>query len=51
MAIVRDNRGALLASNLSKYIAGAANTAGTPIDTNEMVNIINQFLGAGEQIS
>jgi len=39
MAIVRDNRGALLASNLSKYIAGAANTAGTPIDTNEMVKI------------
>jgi len=51
MAIVRDNRGALLASNLSKYLAGAANTAGTPIDTNEMVNIINQFLGTGEQIS
>lgn len=51
MAIIRDNRGALLASNLSKYLAGAANTAGTPIDTNEMVNIINQFLGTGEQIS
>ena len=51
MAIVRDNRGALLASNLSKYLAGAANTAGTPIDTSEMVNIINQFLGTGEQIS
>jgi hypothetical protein len=51
MAIVRDNRGALLASNLSKYLAGAANTAGTPIDTNEMVNIINQFLSTGEQIS
>jgi hypothetical protein len=50
MAIVRDNRGALLASNLSKYLANTANTAGTPIDTNEMVNIINQFLGTGEQI-
>ena len=51
MAIIRDNRGALLASNLSKYLAGAANTAGTPIDTTEMVKIINQFLGQGEQIS
>ena len=51
MAIIRDNRGSLLASNLSKYLAGAANTAGTPIDTNEMVKIINQFLGASEQIS
>ena len=51
MAVIRDNRGSLLASNLSKYLAGAANTAGTPIDTNEMVNIINQFLGQGEQIS
>ena len=51
MALVRDNRGALLASNLSQYLAGAANTAGTPIDTNELVNIVNQFLGQGEQIS
>jgi hypothetical protein len=51
MAIVRDNRGALLASNISKYIAGSANTAGTPVDTNELVKIINQFLGEGEQIS
>jgi hypothetical protein len=51
MAIVRDNRGALLASNLSKYIAGSANTAGTPVDTSELVKIINQFLGEGEQIS
>lgn len=51
MAILRDNRGALLASNLSQYLAGAANTAGTPIDTNEMVRILNQFLGEGEQIS
>jgi hypothetical protein len=51
MAIIRDNRGALLASNLSKYLAGAANTAGTPIDTNEMVKIVNQFLGQNEQIS
>jgi hypothetical protein len=51
MAVIRDNRGALLASNLSQYIAGAANTAGTPIDTNELVRIMNQFLGQGEQIS
>ena len=51
MAVIRDNRGALLASNLSQYLAGAANTAGTPIDTNEMVRILNQFLGEGEQIS
>jgi hypothetical protein len=51
MAIIRDNRGALLASNLSQYLAAAANTAGTPIDTNELVNILNQFLGQGEQIS
>lgn len=51
MALIRDNRGALLASNLSQYLAGAANTAGTPIDTNEMIRILNQFLGEGEQIS
>jgi hypothetical protein len=51
MAIIRDNRGALLASNLSKYIAGAANTAGTPIDTQEIVKTVNQFLGTKEQIS
>jgi hypothetical protein len=51
MALIRDNRGALLASNLSQYLAGAANTAGTPVDTNELVNIVNQFLGQGEQIS
>lgn len=51
MAIIRDNRGQLLASNLSSYLAGAANTAGTPIDTTELVNILNQFLGEGEQIS
>jgi hypothetical protein len=51
MALIRDNRGALLASNLSQYLAGAANTAGTPIDTNEFVRILNQFLGEGEQIS
>jgi len=51
MALIRDNRGALLASNLSQYLAGAANTAGTPIDTNELVRIVNQFLGTGEQIS
>ena len=50
MAVIRDNRGALLASNISQYIAGAANTAGTPIDTNQLVSIINQFLGTGEQI-
>ena len=51
MAIIRDNRGSLLASNLSQYLAAAANTAGTPVDTNELVNILNQFLGQGEQIS
>ena len=50
MAVIRDNRGALLASNLSQYLAGAANTAGTPIDTTELVRIMNQFLGQGEQI-
>lgn len=51
MALIRDNRGQLLASNLSQYLAGAANTAGTPVDTNELVRIVNQFLGEGEQIS
>lgn len=51
MAVIRDNRGALLASNISQYLAGAANTAGTPIDTNELVKLMNQFLGTGEQIS
>ena len=51
MALIRDNRGQLLASNLSQYLAGAANTAGTPVDTNELVRIMNQFLGEGEQIS
>ena len=51
MALIRDNRGSLLASNLSTYLAGAANTAGTPVDTNELVRIVNQFLGTGEQIS
>jgi hypothetical protein len=51
MALIRDNRGSLLASNLSQYLAGAANTAGTPVDTNELVRIVNQFLGQGEQIS
>lgn len=51
MAVIRDNRGALLASNISNYLAGAANTTGTPVDTNELVRIVNQFLGTGEQIS
>ena len=51
MALIRDTRGALLASNISNYLAGAANTAGTPVDTNELVRIVNQFLGTGEQIS
>ncbi len=51
MALIRDNRGQLLASNLSQYLAGAASTAGTPVDTNELVRIVNQFLGEGEQIS
>ena len=51
MAVIRDNRGALLASNLSQYLAGAANTAGTPIDTSEVVKILNQFLGQSEQVN
>jgi hypothetical protein len=51
MAIIRDNRGQLLASNLSSYLASVANTAGIPVDTTELVNILNQFLGEGEQIS
>lgn len=51
MPIIRDNRGSLLASNLSKYIAGAANTAGTPIDTHEIIKTVNQFLGTKEQLS
>ena len=51
MALIRDNRGALLASNISQYLASAANTAGTPVDTNELVRILNQFLGTGEQIN
>ena len=51
MAIIRDNRGSLLASNLSQYLASAANTSGTPIDTTQLVSIMNQFLGTGEQIS
>lgn len=51
MAVIRDNRGALLASNLTQYLAGASNTTGTPVDTNQLVSIINQFLGQGEQIS
>jgi hypothetical protein len=51
MAVIRDTRGSLLASNISNYLAGAANTAGTPVDTNELVRIVNQFLGTGEQIS
>ena len=51
MALIRDNRGALLASNLTQYLAGASNTTGTPVDTNQLVSIINQFLGQGEQIS
>jgi len=51
MAVIRDNRGALLASNLSKYLADVANTAGTPIDTNELVATVNKFLGQGDQLS
>lgn len=51
MAIIRNNRGALLAGNLSKYLSNVANTAGTPIDTNEVVNILNQFLATEEAIS
>jgi hypothetical protein len=51
MAVIRDNRGSLLASNISKYLAGAANTAGTPVDTHQIVKIVNQFLGESEQIT
>ena len=51
MALIRDNRGALLASNIAQYLASQSNVAGTPIDTNELVSIVNQFLGQGEQIS
>ena len=51
MALIRDNRGALLASNIAQYLAAQSNVAGTPIDTNELVGIVNQFLGQGEQIS
>ena len=51
MALIRDNRGALLASNIAQYLASQSNVAGTPIDTNELVGIVNQFLGQGEQIS
>lgn len=51
MAVIRDNRGALLASNLTQYLSNASTTTGTPVDTNQLVNIINQFLGQGEQIS
>jgi hypothetical protein len=50
MAIIRNNRGALLAGNLSKYLSNVANTAGTPIDTNEVVNILNQFLATEEAV-
>ena len=51
MAVIRNNRGALLAGNLSKYLANVANTAGTPIDTTEVVNILNQFLSTEEAVS
>lgn len=51
MALIRDNRGALLASNIAQYLASQSNVAGTPIDTNELIGIVNQFLGQGEQIS
>ena len=51
MAIIRDNRGQLLASNLSSYLASAANTAGTPINTTDLVGILYEFLGEGEQLS
>lgn len=51
MAIIRNNRGALLAGNLSKYLSNVANTAGTPVDTTEVVNILNQFLATEEAIS
>jgi hypothetical protein len=51
MAVIKDNRGALLASNIAQYLASQSNVAGTPIDTNQLVSIVNQFLGQGEQIS
>ena len=51
MAIIRDNRGAQLASNLSKHLSDVAGTAGTPLDTDHIVRIVNQYLGQGEQLS
>ena len=51
MAIINNDRGGLLASQLQQYLASVASTAGTPVDTNQLVATINQFLGTGEQIS
>jgi hypothetical protein len=48
MAIVNNTQ---LASELSVYLNAAVNTAGTPIDTNELVRIMNKYLGEGSQIS
>jgi hypothetical protein len=50
MAIIRDNRGAQLASNLSTYLAAAANTAGTPLDTVQISRIVNGFLPIDERL-
>jgi len=51
MAIIRDNRGAQLVSNLSKHLSDVAATAGVPVDTQQIVKIVNQYLGQGEQLS
>lgn len=50
MSIIRDNRGKLLAGNLSTYLAGIGDTAGTPIDVNEITRIVNRFLPDAEQV-
>ncbi len=48
MAIITNTQ---LASDLSTYLATVVSTAGTPLDTNELVRIMNAYLGEGEQIS
>jgi hypothetical protein len=48
--IIRDNRGKLLAGNLSSYLAGIGDTPGTPIDPDEISRIVNRFLPETEQL-
>ena len=48
MAIINNTA---LATDLSTYLAAAVGTPGTPIDTNQLVSIMNGYLGAGSQIS